>query len=62
VLPSGPRQYRLELIGSLTGPELDVLVGIGFVEDARFRLGIAGLWHQTRLESDLMDPEADDSR
>ena len=56
-----PRQYRLELVGSITGPELDTFVASGFVENAGFRPDAAGGWRQTQLESDRADPQADDA-
>lgn len=46
------RQYRLELIGGLTGPDLDTFVATGFVENATFRPNASGTWRQTRIESD----------
>jgi len=47
-----PEQYRLELIGGITGTELDVLVASGFVDHAVFESDAEGVWHQTTLESD----------
>lgn len=55
-----PRQYRLEIIGSLTGTDLDTLIATGFVEHSRFRPHASDIWHQTQLESDESESQAAD--